>query len=100
MVRICVRLVSRDCFLVASPWLVAWWICCLEIRMKINCETHSFKSTALSLWMPELHTKYEPVVYDVCDCCGAKYPEGENIMYNDLMGMRLCEACWESLEWH
>ena len=59
--------------------------------MHINCETHSYKAAQV---------KYEPATYDKCDSCGAMHPEGENIVYNELMGMRLCESCWESLQWH
>lgn len=65
--------------------------------MKLNCETQGFKA---SLFVPGKDVKYKPVVYDRCESCGAIHPEGDNIVYNQLMGMRMCEACWDSLIWH
>lgn len=65
--------------------------------MELNCETQSFLKSFVE---QDMDVKYEPVVYDRCESCGALHPEGDNIVYNQLMGMRMCEACWDTLVWH
>lgn len=86
--------------------------------MHINCETHSFKAAVSAhsgggycestheAYLDAVKSRagydaaYMPVEYDTCECCGAKHEVGTNIMYNELMAMRLCEACWDSLVWN